>query len=274
MKILILGKNGMLGNAVLKELHNYKCFEFGKEELDITNKEKVSGVMRDIKPNVVINCAAYTDVDACETNQKHAFNVNGKAVGHIAKSCNKIKAHLVHISTDYVFDGTKKQGYNEDDKKNPISVYGKSKAFGEDLILKNMKQFSIIRTSWLFGTHGKNFVNSIIKLSKNKNELRVVNDQVGSPTYTKDLALMIKKIVKEGKHGIFHVTNSGFCTWYQFASKIFEIMNKKVKLIPTSSKDIDRLARRPAFSILINNKLDKLRVWKYALKQYLEEDFM
>ena len=274
MKILILGKNGMLGHDVLEEFHDYQCSALDIEELDITDKDKVTEIISKIKPDWVINCAAYTEVDNCETNQEHALKVNGEAAGYIAQACNKINANLVHISTDYVFDGKNKNGYNEDDKKNPINAYGESKSLGEDLIIKNMKKFSIVRTSWLFGTHGKNFVNSMINAPKNKDGLKIVDDQIGSPTYTKDLAIAFKKIVKEKKHGIFHVTNSGSCTWFQFADKIFEIMGKKVKLASISSKDINRPAKRPAYSILNNNKLDKLRNWEFALKDYLKENFM
>lgn len=246
-------------------------------ELDITKREDVIKKVADLKPELVINAAAYTDVDGCETNKELAMNVNGYAVGYIAEACNKINAPLVHISTDYVFDGKKSGGYLEEDKKNPINVYGQSKALGEDLLMKNTKKFFLIRTAWLYGPNGKNFVDTIVRLASERPELSVVTDQIGNPTYTGDLAEKIKEIVEKGIFGIYHVTNSGSCSWFDFAKKILEIKEIRTPIEPTTSSEFKSTAKRPAYSILINRNLEKygiskMRPWQDALKYYLEAE--
>lgn len=277
MRILLLGSKGMLAYKLIDAFKENDLVKWDLPELDITKREDVTNKITKLNPELVINAAAYTDVDGCETNKELALNVNGNAVGYIAEACNKINAPLVHISTDYVFDGKKSSGYSEECKKNPINAYGQSKALGEDLLMKNTKKFFLIRTAWLYGPHGKNFVDTIIRLASEKPELNVVMDQVGSPTYTGDLAKEIKEIVEKGITGIYHVTNSGSCSWFEFAKKILEISKIKKPVKPTTSIEFKRPAKRPAYSILVNKNLEKcgiakMRPWQDALKYYLEAE--
>lgn len=275
-KILIIGAKGMLGNDLIKIFKDQNLILWDKEEIDITNENLVNTKIVQLKPEIIINVAAYTDVDRCETNQDLAMKVNGYAIKYIAQVCKKIGAILIHISTDYVFHGDKKDGYKEDDiPQNPLNVYGKSKLLGEKLLLKIQPKFYLIRTSWLYGHYGKNFVDTILKIAKEKIEkkeknIKVVNDQHGSPTYTLDLAKKIKEILElEKPFGIYHITNSENCTWYDFALEILKISNTKIKVEPCSTKDFPRPALRPEYSILLNTKLSQMRSWKEALKEYL-----
>ena len=268
-KVMILGAGGMLGNALVKTFKYHDFYAFSKAQIDITNKKVVFNKINKIKPNIVINSAAYTDVDGCEKNRKHAFNVNGKAVKIIADACKKNNISLLHISTDYVFDG-KKKGYKEDDKTSSINVYGKSKLLGEKYLMETLDNYYLIRASWLFGKRGKNFVDTILRLAKEKKELKVVNDQYGRPTYTNDLADKIKEIVETKKSfGIYHITNSGTCTWFEFAKKIIEFTKLNVKINSITSKQLNRAAKRPRYSVLLNTKLSPLRHWHLALKDYI-----
>ncbi len=270
MKILILGKNGMLGCALRKVFKNSICFNKG--ELDITNRKNVMKKVLEIKPDFVINAAAYTDVDGSEKNKDIAFKTNGEALKYLSEACRKSGSALIHMSTDYVFDGESKIGYTEDSKINPINLYGKSKAKGEYYIKKSMKKFYIIRTSWMFGEKGRNFVSTIISLGKWRKVLNVVDDQKGIPTYAYDLARVIKKIIYDKKpYGIYHVTNGGVCTWFDFAKKIVEYAGLKTKVYPMKSDKLRRDAKRPKNSVLVNTKLDyKIRSWKPALKHYID----
>jgi dTDP-4-dehydrorhamnose reductase len=219
--------------------------------------------VRKIKPDVVINAAAYTDVDGCEDKQELAFQVNGYGPGHIAEACFIVGAKLVHFSTDYVFDGSKKE-YVESDIPNPVNVYGHSKLLGENKIIGNIDDYRIIRTSWLFGVHGKNFVETMLRLSREMDTVKVVKDQFGKPTYTMDLANKVKEIV-ELDPGIYHVTNDGICSWYEFASSIID------NVISCTSEEFPRKAKRPRYSVLVNTKTEPMRHWKEALKDYLKE---
>jgi dTDP-4-dehydrorhamnose reductase len=234
-----------------------------RNELDITDRAKVMETISDIRPKVVINAAAYTDVDGCEDNQELAFAVNGYGPGYIAEACSSTGAKLVHFSTDYVFDGSKKE-YLESDTTNPINVYGKSKLLGEQLISENMDYFRIIRTSWLFGLNGKNFVDTMFRLSEEMECVRVVSDQYGKPTYTYDLAAKTREIL-EKEAGIYHITNEGVCSWYEFASAIIDNVS------PCSSAEFPRIAKRPTYSVLLNTKTKPMRHWKAALNDYLKE---
>ncbi len=261
IKTLIIGANGMLGFDLCKVFPEAVKLTHG--ELDITNRNQVLESIRIIKPDLMINAAAYTDVEGCEDKKELAFQVNGYGPEYIAEACNKIGATLVHFSTDYVFDGSKTE-YIESDTPNPINVYGQSKLLGEQNIAENMDDYRIIRISWLFGTHGKNFVETMLKLSSDMAEVKVVNDQFGKPTYTVDLARRIEEI-SELEAGIYHLTNEGVCSWYEFASAFIG------NAIPCTSEEFPRKAKRPKYSVLVNTKTESMRHWKEALKDYLKE---
>jgi dTDP-4-dehydrorhamnose reductase len=259
-KTILFGAHGMLGHA-LQEVFPY-AQNIGHRNLDITDKDALMRFMKLECPSVVINAAAYTDVDGCEDNQVYAFSVNGDGPGNLAYACDKVDAMLVHFSTDYVFDGTKPE-YREDDCPNPINVYGKSKLLGEVSIAENMENYRIIRTSWLYGNHGKNFVDTILTLSKQISVVRVVNDQVGKPTYTVDLANSIPGIISCDP-GIYHITNDGKCSWYEFARAFIP------NATPCLTEEFPRKAKRPAYSVLINTKIPPLRHWREAVQEYIQ----
>lgn len=272
MKIILLGAKGMLGNCLAKEFGNYELYACGKDDVDITDKKKVFKKIDGIKPDFVVNSAAYTDVDGAESNQKSAFEVNAEGVKNLAISCKKNSCTLVHISTDYVFDGSR-DAYDEDAKPKPINVYGKSKYEGEKYLKLINPQHYLVRTSWLYGSNGKNFVYAILDLAKKQKEISVVNDQRGAPTYARDLAAAIKDIIEQGPDfGIYHRTNDGVCTWFDFARRIVEFKKLRVKIRPMTSDKLDRAAKRPKSSVLLNTKLPKLRHWEEALKEFLDGD--
>jgi dTDP-4-dehydrorhamnose reductase len=261
IKTLIIGASGMLGSDLCKVFLD--AVKLTHEEIDITNRDQVLETIQKTKPDVVINAAAYTDVDGCEDQQELAFHINGNGPGHIAEACSIFGAKMVHFSTDYIFNGSIKK-YVESDIPNPINVYGHSKLLGENKIIENMKDYRIIRTSWLFGVHGKNFVETMLRLSKEMDTVKVVNDQFGKPTYTIDLANEVKEII-ELDPGIYHITNDGICSWYDFSSDIID------NTVPCTSEEFPRKAKRPRCSVLINTKTKPMRCWKEALKDYFKE---
>jgi dTDP-4-dehydrorhamnose reductase len=259
-KVLILGAYGMLGSDLQKV---FTRAELRGHELDITEGKKVSALIKELNPGLVINAAAYTDVDGCEENRDLALAVNGESLAPLAQTCNDTGSCLIHFSTDYVFDGTK-TAYDENEKPHPINVYGESKLRGEKNIRKNMTNYRIIRTSWLFGRNGRNFVDTMIRLSAEMSQVRVVNDQFGKPTYTVDLAKKTREISALDP-GIYHITNEGVCSWFEFAQAIIP------NVIACSSSEYPRKAKRPACSGLSNTKTKPMRHWKEALYDYLEE---
>jgi dTDP-4-dehydrorhamnose reductase len=261
IKTLILGAGGMLGMELSKVFPD--AIKFTRSEIDITDEDHVHLTIEKIRPEVVVNAAAYTNVDGCEDDKDLAFDVNGKALEYIARSCYSAGATLIHYSTDYVFDGSKKE-YFESDKTNPINVYGQSKLRGEKNIIENMKDYRIIRTSWLFGLQGKNFVETMLRLSKEVDTVKVVNDQFGKPTYAVDLAQKTSEIIKLTP-GIYHITNDGICSWYEFAKAIIG------NVASCSTYEFPRKAERPKYSVLVNTKTESMRHWKEALKAYMEE---
>lgn len=260
IKILIFGAGGMLGTELCSVFPD--AVKLKHSDVDIRDRERVIDNINSNKPDLVINAAAYTAVDDCEDNQELAFEVNGKAPGYIAQGCAITGAKLIHYSTDYIFNGSKKE-YFENDPSDPINVYGQSKLMGEINIIKNMKNFSIIRTSWLFGAHGKNFVDTMLKLSKEMSAVKVVNDQFGKPTYAFDLARKTEEITGLAP-GVYHITNEGVCSWFEFASAIIN------NSVPCTSKEFPRKARRPEYSVLVNTKTTLMRHWREALAEYLE----
>ena len=282
MNVLVTGSNGQLGQEIKSESVNYADFNFiftDINELDITNYNMVKRFFKKKSIDVLINCAAYTNVDDCEVFKKKCDSVNHHAVEILAKVCKELQVKLIHISTDYVFDGKKDCSYNEFDKKNPINFYGLSKSKGEEKIINlKLKNSIIIRTSWLYSRYGNNFVKKIILLAKNKSEINVVNDQEGSPTNAFDLAESILKILnrldfKETK--VFHFSNLDGCSWYDFAAKICKICRLEVKLNPVSSSSLNLKANRPQFSVLDQSLFKKqfgikITKWDKSLTKFLK----
>lgn len=273
--ILIIGKNGMLGKTLSKTFDRFNLTLWDKDEIDITDADQVNEKIMQLEPDVIINAAAYTAVDDCEEKKNIAMAVNGAGPRNLAAAAKSINAILIHYSTDYIFNGEKPGGYDEDfNEIDPINVYGESKAAGEKGINEVSddiwNKFYIIRTAWLYGSVGNNFVDTMIKLGKEKDRLSVVNDQHGSPTFTNDLAERTRWMLDHEKaYGIYHVTNSGTCTWYEFAAEIFKQANITVNLSPCTTEEFPRPAKRPAYSILLNTKLPEMRSWQSALKEYL-----
>ena len=282
MKVLVTGVNGQLGFDCVREVKNrgnYQIIAIDKNELDITNEGKVHAFIEKLKPDVIMHNAAWTSVDAAENNKDLVMKVNADAVGYIAEAAEKINAKLVYISTDYVFPGTGNQFYEINDFKNPINVYGESKLRGEKMAKKCSRLF-IVRISWVFGINGNNFVKTMIKLAETHNELSIVSDQIGSPTYTKDLAKLLCDMIETEKYGIYHATNEGVCSWSDFARAIFEYANKKVIVNSLTTEEYQKIkvnqAKRPLNSRLSKKSLDdsgfaRLPHWRNALKRFLKE---
>ncbi len=274
-KILLIGAKGMLGTDLMREFEadsNYSVVGTDISDFDITKENQVRDFIKKNKPDYVINAAAYTDVDKCEEDKDICNKVNGQALQYIAKACRDENAILVHISTDYVFDGLKAEGYKEEDRIDPVNQYGASKALGEKMVRENMEKHYIVRISWLFGKNGKNFVETMLNLAKDHKELKVVNDQHGKPTYTVDLAKALKILIEtKPAYGVYHLPNEGQTTWYDFAMEIFKNVGKDINVNPCTSEEFPRPAKRPQYSILINSKLPKLRSWREALKEYLSK---
>lgn len=270
--ILVTGANGMLGHDLMAVLEG-DVRGLDLPEIDITSLESVRRTLLTLKPAVIVNAAAYTDVDGCESNIDTALAVNGEGVGLLALTAREIGAKLVQISTDYVFDGSKGTPYLEDDLQKPLSVYGESKLAGE-MNAAMAPDHLVVRTQWLYGIHGKNFVETMIRLGSEKSELTVVDDQIGSPTFTKDLAMAIKELIEKGCSGTYHAANSGFCSWNGFARAIFEEQGQSVTVNPMTTEELNRPARRPLYSTLDCSKLTAdtgfvPRPWREALKEYL-----
>ena len=280
MKVLITGCRGQLGIELCQQLNNLnrsnKRFELLKTDidtLDITNSFQVHTMVTEEKPDVIINTAAYTNVDACETDELNAFRVNAIGAQNLSAAAFQIGAKMLQVSTDYVFDGTGNSPKREYDPINPQSVYGQSKALGEKLVLQTNPRHFIVRTAWLYG-EGNNFVRTMLKLASEKKEINVVNDQIGSPTSTVDLARCIIDLLNTSSYGIYHATCEGECSWYDFASRIFAMKSINIKVNPITTKELNRPAKRPAYSVLENFMLkliglNNFRQWEDALEEYL-----
>lgn len=285
-KILILGAGGMLGRELAGIFGDCDSALSDKNDLDITDEKAVRGRISELKPGIIINAAAYTAVDDCEIHKNLAMKVNGEAVGYLAESANDNGAVFIHYSTDYVFDGKNFRGYKENDEsRDPVNVYGESKLLGEKYILDVARQYPnlkyyLIRTSWLYGRNGKNFVDTISELLKNRDQIMVVNDQRGKPTCAYDLAVRTRELLENNySSGIYHITNEAEnkeegITWYDFANEIFLINREKIgknkEIISCSSSEFLRPAKRPEWSALVNTKLSLTRNWRIALKEYLD----
>jgi dTDP-4-dehydrorhamnose reductase len=271
--ILVTGANGMLGKDLMKVLPG-EVRGADIEEFDITDPQSVERLLLTLRPAVVVNAAAYTDVDGCETNPGAAFMVNGEGVGNLAETCRRIGASLVQVSTDYVFDGTKGAAYLEDDGVAPLSVYGNSKFLGEEKARLSPDHL-IVRTQWLYGHGGKNFVQTMLRLGAERDELAVVDDQIGSPTTTLDLSRAIAALISGRCRGTYHAVNSGSCSWCGFARAIFEEAGAKVRVRAITTEELGRPAPRPRYSVLDCGKLARdtgvrLPEWREALKEYLK----
>jgi len=284
--IIVSGKNGQLGNelqdaCVLFPQFNYRFF--ARDELDISNGNAIEKIFKKYKPQYFINAAAYTAVDKAETDQETAYLANAEATGNIAKLCNQYNTRLIHVSTDYVFDGSGKESYKEDDATNPINYYGYSKWMGEQLALENNPQTIILRTSWVYSVYGHNFVKTMLRLMKERKELNVVNDQVGSPTYAKDIAEAILQIIVNCQSsivncssGIYHFSNEGIISWYDFASAIREIKKFDCTVHPIPTSKYPTPAKRPVNSAMNKEKISKtfgiiLKHWKQSLEECLSK---
>lgn len=278
MKVLVTGYHGQLGYDVVKLLEKQGEEVLGatREHFDLTDEARIKEFILSFKPDVVVHCAAYTLVDKAEDNQELCYAVNVLGTRYIAEACNEVDAKMVYISTDYVFDGNSSKPYETDDKVSPVNYYGETKLQGEEEVMKILQNHFIIRISWVFGENGNNFVKTMLRLAETRNELNVVGDQYGSPTYTKDLALLIAEMIRTDQYGIYHASNEGTCSWNEFAKAIFEYRGLKVKVNSIPTKDYPTRAKRPMSSIMSKDKLEqygfkRLPDWKDALQRYLNQ---
>ena len=278
MKILITGARGQLGKDVTKicQKEGHSVIACGSQDLNITRFEDVMAQVHCIKPDIIINCAAYNAVDQAETDWEQAFLVNGLGPKNLALASVATGAVLVHYSTDYIFNGQNKQPYTLVDSPSPISRYGESKLLGEQVVMRHATRYYLIRVSWVFGSGNTNFVTKVLEWSKQKTQISVVDDQISSPTYTKDLAQASLDMIKTGDYGLFHITNSGFCSRFEWAKYILELIEWEGELIPGKSTDFQTTATRPAFSVLNNFGTHRtirydLPSWQDATKRFLQE---
>lgn len=276
--ILVTGVNGQLGFDVVKELNkrNIECLGIDKSELDITDKDAVEEYLFKLKPDCVIHCAAYTAVDRAEDEEGICAKVNITGTENIAKACKNVDAKMIYISTDYVFDGQGDISFEVDGHIEPLSVYGKTKYEGELKVKEVLDKYFIVRISWVFGINGNNFINTMIRLGKEKDSLNVVCDQIGSPTYTFDLAPLLCDMALSEKYGVYHATNEGFCSWAEFAAEIMKKANIDCKINPIPTSEYPTKAVRPFNSrlskkSLVDNGFDLLPSWESALERYLIE---
>ncbi|MDY2762512.1 MAG: dTDP-4-dehydrorhamnose reductase [Faecalimonas umbilicata] len=278
MKVLVTGTKGQLGYDVVNELEKrgHTAVAVDIEEMDITDAVSVERVITEAEVEAVIHCAAYTAVDAAEDNVEICRRVNAEGTENIAKVCKKRDLKMIYISTDYVFDGEGERPWEPDDERHPLNVYGQTKYEGELAVEKYLEKYFIVRIAWVFGVNGKNFIKTMLKLSETHEELNVVDDQVGSPTYTYDLAVLLVDMVESDKYGRYHATNEGLCTWYEFAKEIFRQAGVEVKVNPVTSDMFPAKAKRPKNSRMSKEKLDangfhRLPTWQDALERYLSE---
>lgn len=269
MKILVTGAKGMLGQDLCPVLEDedYEVVETSIENLDITDINNVQEIILKENPDIVIHCAGYTNVDLAETEKELAHKINVIGTENVAKVCGENDVTLIYISTDYVFDGTKGKPYTPEDTPNPLNYYGETKLVGELAVQEYCKKYYIVRTSWLYGHHGKNFVETMISLADNT-EVKVVNDQVGCPTWTMDLSEGILDLIQnESDYGIYHICGSDYTSWYEFAKEIYKQLKLDVNLIPCKTEENPRPAKRPKFSAITDGNY---RNWKIALTDYLK----
>jgi dTDP-4-dehydrorhamnose reductase len=277
-RVMITGANGQLGKQIVEDLDSklYEIYPFDKKSLNITDMLQVGHVMKTIKPHIIIHCAAYTKVDKAEEEQDLAYLTNAIGTRNIAVMAQNVGAKLIYISTDYVFSGARIEGYHEFYIPKPVNVYGLSKYAGEQFVENFHNQYFIIRTSWLYGKYGNNFVKTMLKVSEEKESVSIVADQVGSPTYVRDLVFIIKELMHTSLYGTYHVSNSGACSWYEFAKKVFSCANKKVNILPISTEEFGAKALRPKYSILQHkmlklNGFSQMPSWEEGLESFFSE---
>lgn len=277
MKIIVTGSKGQLGTDVVDELKKNGiepvCADL--PELDITDLGAVESFIFHSGADAVIHCAAFTNVDIAETEREACRRVNAEGTLNIARSCARRGIKMLYISTDYVFSGEGNMPFEADGETKPCNYYGESKLAGEKAVIENCEKYFIVRVSWVFGENGKNFVKTMLCLSKEREEITVVNDQIGSPTYTKDLSKLLCDMIVTERYGVYHATNEGFCSWAEFAAKIMELSGASTKIIPVTSNEYKSVAKRPANSRLSKSSLDnsgfdRLPHWQDALRRYLE----
>ncbi len=278
MKVLVTGYNGQLGFDVIRELNSrsVECRGVDRDDFDITNRDETVGYICNYKPDTVVHCAAYTAVDRAEDDEENCRRVNVDGTKNIAIACEKIGAKMLYVSTDYVYGGAGDAPFEPSDMTDPKNVYGRTKLDGEKAVMKHLKKYFIVRTSWVFGINGSNFVKTMLRLGDERDELNVVCDQVGSPTYTPDLARLICDLIATERYGIYHGTNENYCSWAEFASEIMKLGGKNTRINPVRSEEYPVKAERPHNSRLSKKCLDdagikRLPTWQNALKRFIKE---
>ena len=274
--ILVTGSTGQLGSDVVKELlkRGYSTLSPNRSEFNLCSEDSIRNYILNSNCEAIVHCAAYTQVDKAEDEKDLCIKINATATKHIVKCAKILDIPMIYISTDYVFDGTKDGKYTENDETNPINIYGESKLAGEKYVQEILDKYYIVRTSWVFNINGKNFIETMLRLSKANNQLSIVNDQIGSPTYTKDLSRLLVDMLETSKYGLYHATNEGYCSWYEFANTIFKLANINIDIKAINSNEYASRAKRPMNSKLSKDKLIEygfkpLPNWEDALKDYL-----
>lgn len=274
--ILVTGSTGQLGSDVVKELlkRGYSTLSPNRSEFNLCSEDSIRNYILNSNCEAIVHCAAYTQVDKAEDEKDLCIKINATATKHIVKCAKILDIPMIYISTDYVFDGTKDGEYTENDETNPINIYGESKLAGEKYVQEILDKYYIVRTSWVFNINGKNFIETMLRLSKANNQLSIVNDQIGSPTYTKDLSRLLVDMLETSKYGLYHATNEGYCSWYEFADTIFKLANINIDIRAINSNEYASRAKRPLNSKLSKDKLIEygfkpLPHWEDALKDYL-----
>ena len=274
--ILVTGSTGQLGSDVVKELlkRGYSTLSPNRSEFNLCSEDSIRNYILNSNCEAIVHCAAYTQVDKAEDEKDLCIKINTTATKHIVKCAKILDIPMIYISTDYVFDGTKDGEYTENDETNPINIYGESKLAGEKYVQEILDKYYIVRTSWVFNMNGKNFIETMLRLSKANNQLSIVNDQIGSPTYTKDLSRLLVDMLETSKYGLYHATNEGYCSWYEFANTIFKLANINIDIKAINSNEYASRAKRPLNSKLSKDKLIEygfkpLPHWEDALKDYL-----
>ncbi len=279
MIVLVTGVNGQLGHDVVKELiaKGHQPHGADREEFDLTNETEVHEYVKKLNPDAIIHCAAFTAVDKAESEEEAAYQVNALGTKYLAEAAKAVDAKMIYISTDYVFNGNNTEPYEVEQATDPIGAYGRTKLAGEEFLKATLDKYFIVRTAWVYGLNGHNFVKTMLRLGKERGELGVVHDQVGSPTYTVDLAKLLVEMVPTDKYGIYHATNDGVCSWHEFAVEIFKQAGMdEVKVNPLTTDQYPTPAKRPKYSVLSKKKLAEqgftpLREWQEALSAYLQE---